>query len=138
MSNMVKFIIISQGIYWYMKYIITTTQFDRILDLYLKRYLGETPNVVREENPYREGSYSLKISRNKNSGNVFNFIFTAPGESWDDPSDIILPENSVLYVRNKLVDDLIKLLNVRETKVLDLIADWFTKKYNVDVDYVSK
>lgn len=120
-----------------MKYIISTTQFDKILDLYLKRYLGKTPNMNREENPYREGSYNIKISRDKNSGIVFNFIHTAEGESWDDPEDTIYPAHGTLYIRNELVNDLIKLLNVRETKVLDLIADWFTRNYNVDIDNVS-
>lgn len=119
-----------------MKYVITETQFDKILDLYISKYIGRNPKIKREENPYMDGSFSLNI-KDVNDEKLFRYNFFPAGESWDDPSDKIYPANGNLYIRQELVEDLIGFLNVRETKVLDLIADWFTKKYDVDVDDVS-
>ena len=121
-----------------MKYIITPTQFDKILDLFLTKKIGKNPEISKYDNPYTEGSYQLKIVDKKTKQLFFNFIFTEAGESWDDPTDKIYPANSSLYVQKDLVEELIDFLNVRETKALDLIADWFTFKYNVDVDKVIK
>jgi hypothetical protein len=118
-----------------MKYVITETQFDKLLDLYLSKYLGRKPKIEREENPYNDEGFSIKI-KDINDSQLFQYNFFPAGESWDDPSDKIYPANGNLYIREKLVEDLMDFLNVRETKVLDLIADWFTKKYNVDVDNV--
>ena len=36
-----------------------------------------------------------------------------------------------------IVDDLRRLIKTRETKVMDMVADWFSEKYNVDIDEVS-
>lgn len=118
-----------------MKYVITETQFDKLLDLYISKYLGRKPHIEREENPYNDVGFSIKI-KDINDRQLFQYNFFPAGESWDDPSDKIYPAYGNLYIREKFVEDLIDFLNVRETKVLDLIADWFTKKYNVDVDNV--
>jgi hypothetical protein len=120
-----------------MKYVITATQFDKVLNLYLMKYLGKDFTTRREENPYVEGGYSLEVIK-KNGDKVFQYNFFPAGESWDDPSDKIYPANGNLYIKKPLVEDLIDFLNVRETKVLDLVADWFTQKFDVDVDYVSE
>jgi len=121
-----------------MKYIITPTQFDKIIDLFLNKKVGKNPWITKSDNPYREGSYQLKIANIKNKQMLFNFIFTAAGDSWDDPTDKIYPANGTLYIQTDLLKELSGFLNVRETKALDLIADWFTTKYNVDVDEVHK
>jgi hypothetical protein len=42
-----------------------------------------------------------------------------------------------LHVHHNIVDDLRKLIKTRETKVMDIVADWFSEKYNVDIDEVS-
>lgn len=119
-----------------MKYVITETQFDKLLDLYISKYLGRKPKIEREANFYNDEGFSIYI-KDVNDEKLFRYNFFPAGESWDDPSDKIYPANGNLYIRKELVEDLIGFLNVRETKVLDLIADWFTKKYDVDVDDVS-
>jgi hypothetical protein len=35
------------------------------------------------------------------------------------------------------VDELRQLIKIRETKVVDIIADWFSEKFNLDVDNIS-
>jgi hypothetical protein len=115
-----------------MKYIITETQFDKLLDLYLKKYIGKNSEVEREDNEYAKGNYSLYI--NSKGNRLMTYIFNPEGESWDDPSDTIYPENGSLYVKSFLVNDLVNFFNIRKSKVLDLLGDWFTKKYKVNVD----
>jgi 3-methyladenine DNA glycosylase AlkC len=38
---------------------------------------------------------------------------------------------------SKIVNQIKKILSLRETKVLDIIADWVTDTFEVDVDEVS-
>jgi hypothetical protein len=42
-----------------------------------------------------------------------------------------------LHVHHNIVDDLRRLIKTRETKVMDVVADWFSEKFDVDIDEVS-
>jgi hypothetical protein len=36
-----------------------------------------------------------------------------------------------------IVDTLRQLINIRESKVVDIVADWFSEKFEVDIDEIS-
>ena len=118
-----------------MKYIITQGQLHSIVYDYLnKRFDGI--DGEKKTNPYPndssyDASYHIDL---KNAPYEINYIFLVAGE--DDEgnphSDI-----SYLYVSHNLILPLVKNLKIRETKVLDIITDWFSEKYKVDVDYSS-
>ncbi len=55
-----------------MKYVITETQFDKLLDLYLSKYLGRKPKIEREENPYNDEGFSIKI-KDINDSELFQY-----------------------------------------------------------------
>jgi hypothetical protein len=42
-----------------------------------------------------------------------------------------------LYIDSNLVDNLRISLNVRESKIIDIIADWVSEKLNVEIDEVG-
>ena len=117
-----------------MRYVITKDQFHKIVYNILDEMM-EGGKVERENNPcVKSGNtYRLNIS-NKNGENFLTYFFYEPGE--DDDGN---PHNGHGSIHvNWVVDDKIrKLLSLRQTKVLDIIADWVTDKFGVDVDEVD-
>ena len=39
-----------------------------------------------------------------------------------------------LHINPNIVDELRQLIKIRETKVIDIVADWFSEKFQVDID----
>ena len=118
-----------------MKYVITQNQFHKLVYGYLNK-LVKSADVVREESRYVKGGFSVIVDTN--GQRRFTYQFTPEGESWDDPTDKIYPENGSLVIKNGIVDDMKDLFGLRKSKIFDLIADWFTETYEVDVDNVSE
>jgi hypothetical protein len=120
-----------------MRYIITTTQAHTIVykfldTLFLKR--GEK----KQQNPHNPDAYSIKL---ESSGDLtLNYYYFGPGEYDDDgPFTPATKHLGVghLHAHPYVVDSLRGILNIRETRVLDMIADWFSEKYEVDIDDIS-
>ena len=118
-----------------MKYVITQSQFHKLVYGYLNKMV-KSAEVDRQENPYLEGAFSVTVDTK--GKRQFTYQYTPEGESWDDPTDKIYPENGTLIIKNGIVDDMKELFGLRKSKIFDLIADWFTEKYEVDVDNVSE
>jgi hypothetical protein len=116
-----------------MRYVITTTQAHTIvykfLDaLFLKR--GEK----KQQNPLNPDAYRIEL---ESSGDLtLKYYYFGPGE-YDDDDTTKHSGVGHLHVHPYVVDSLRGILNIRETRVLDMIADWFSEKYEVDIDDIS-
>lgn len=117
-----------------MRYVITKNQFHKIVYKILDE-LMEGGNVERENNPYVKSgnTYRLNIS-NKDGERFLTYFFHEAGE--DDDGN---PHNGhgSIHVHWSVDDTLRKLLSVRPTTILDMVADWVTDRFNVDVDEVD-
>ena len=99
-----------------MRYIITQTQLHNIVYKYLDNtFKNVEPN--KQINAHNPNAYRLIL------GNITYFYY-GPGE-YDDNT----PHYGVGTLRN--------MISVRESKVIDIIADWFSEKFGVDVDEIS-
>jgi hypothetical protein len=86
----------------------------------------------KELNPYVEDGNTWRIDMFTDKGKeLMNYFWYGPGE-YDDGTK----HNGVgqLSVHHELADTLRNNLTVRESKILDIIADWVSEKLNVDVD----
>jgi hypothetical protein len=117
-----------------MRYVITKDQFHNIVYTILDEML-DGGKVEKEINPYVKSGKTYRLNMFDVNGKEFmNYFFYEPGE--DDDGN---PHNGHGSIHvNWVVDDKIrKLLSLRQTKVLDIIADWVTDKFGVDVDEVD-
>jgi hypothetical protein len=81
----------------------------------------------KQINAHNPNAYRLIL------GNITYFYY-GPGE-YDDNT----PHYGVgmLHIHPDIVDTLRNMISVRESKVIDIIADWFSEKFGVDVDEIS-
>jgi hypothetical protein len=85
-------------------------------------------------NPHNPNAYRIEMD------DKIKYFYFGPGEYDDDgPFTTATKHLGVghLHVHPYLVDSLRGILNIRETRVLDMIADWFSEKYEVDIDDIS-
>jgi hypothetical protein len=114
------------------RYVITKNQFHKIVYNILDDMIEEG-GVKREENPYSGGAYRLEMF-NGNDEEIILYFYYPPGE--DDDGN---PHNGhgSIHVNWTVDDKISKLLSIRQSKTLDIIADWVTDKFGVDVDEVT-
>lgn len=107
------------------RYIITQTQLHNLIYKILDE---DFVKIEREQDPYR-----LEFFDRKNK-NKLTYIWFEPGE--DDDGN---PHNGVgsLHIHKELSEFFRKVLSMRISKVMDIIADWVSEKYDVDIDEVS-
>ena len=117
-----------------MRYIITQGQLHRVVYKYLDLIFGDVKSDKRV-NSYNSDSYRLDL-RDKKSNKTISYFYDGPG-TYDDDDDTKHNGIGSLHIHPDIVDNLRNNISVRETKVLDLISDWFSEKYDVDVDEVS-
>lgn len=116
-----------------MRYIILPTQFHNLIYKYLDDIHSKN-DVEKEVNPYVESGLTYKLIINTDSGDsLLTYNWYEPGE--DDDGN---PHNGVgsLYVDRSLVDKLTSHLSVRNSRVVDIIADWVSERFDVDIDEV--
>ena len=82
----------------------------------------------KEINPYNPNSYRIELG-----DDAITYLYFGPGEYDDDTKHYGI---GVLHIHPNIVDELRQLIKIRETKVMDMVADWFSEKYNVDIDEV--
>lgn len=115
-----------------MRYIITQSQFHNAIYKILNQNFGE---VEKEINPYDKtgDTYSLKIFDQE--GNEFLSYFYFPPGTDDDGN----PHDGIgnLHVHWKTDDMIRKIFSIRQSKVIDTIADWVSEKFGIDVDEVT-
>jgi len=123
-----------------MRYIITQTQLHQVAYKYLDS-LFEDSNSEKKQNPYNPDAYSIELKTPKRADTI-SYYYYGPGE-YDDDIDGPFQEATKhygvghLHIYPDIVDTLRRLVKSRETKVMDMIADWFSEKYNVNIDEVS-
>lgn len=113
-----------------MRYVITPTQFHNLVYSYLNKMFGKKDfrkDVIDDEN-WRIDMFDDKERE------LISYFWYGPGE-YDDGT----PHNGIgsLHVNPKIVDFIRSTFSMRESKVLDIIADWVSETLSVDIDEIS-
>jgi hypothetical protein len=117
-----------------MRYVITKDQFHKIVYGILDE-LSEGGKVEKEINPYVKSGKTYRLNMfDKDGNNFITYFYYEPGEDDDgNPHD----GHGSIHVDWTVNDKIKKLFSLRQTKVHDIIADWVTDKFGVDVDEVD-
>ncbi len=115
-----------------MRYIITQTQLHNIVYKYLDSAFKNVEHN-KQTNAHNPNAYRLIL------GNITYFYY-GPGE-YDDygynDEDTKHYGVGMLHIHPDIVDTIRRLINIRESKVVDIVADWFSEKFEVDIDEIS-
>jgi len=117
-----------------MRYIITPTQFHNLVYGYLNEMFGKK-DFKKEQEPYAQDDDNWRIKMFDDSGKeLISYFWYGPGE-YDDGT----LHNGIgsLHVNPKIVDFIRNTFSLRESRVLDIIADWVTETLDVDIDEIS-
>lgn len=118
-----------------MRYIITPTQAHSLIYKFLDSMFSNN-DFRKKINPYVEdgNTWTIDLFDEEGERNLITYFWYGPGE-YDDGN----PHNGVgnLQIHPDVVDTLRKNLSLRESKVLDVIADWVSEKLEVDIDEIS-
>lgn len=112
-----------------MRYIITQDQFHNAIYKILNQNLG---NVEKEINPYDKTGNTYRLNMFDQDGKEFlNYFYFPPGE--DDDGN---PHNGhgSIHIHWETDDMIRKIFSIRGTKVMDVISDWVSDTFGVDVD----
>jgi hypothetical protein len=119
-----------------MRYVITKDQFHKVIYSILDGIVKDG-RIVKENNPYSStGGYDIALydGDTNNEDNIVLQYYYFPSD--DDEYDGYSEERGKLHVNFKLDNKLKNLLSIRQSKILDIIGDWVSDKFNVDVDEV--
>ena len=111
-----------------MRYIITSTQLHSAVYKFLDNMFKDV-EPERKQNPSNVDAYSIRLGLAK-----ISYFYYGPGE-YDDGT--MHSGVGSLLVHPDIVDYLRRTIKIRESKVLDIIADWFSEKFEVDIDETS-
>jgi hypothetical protein len=117
------------------RYIITKSQLHDVVYKFLDDEF-KNPNIRKKNNKYSDNTFDFHLSKEKESKVLLSYYYYGPG-TYDDDYDTEHFGVGFLSVDGKLADNIRKMFSLRESKVLDLIADWVSEKFNVDIDEVS-
>ena len=116
-----------------MRYVITQGQFHRAVYKYLQDLLDN--GTYKQDYPGIHGNTRIFIYEGATTKDeVILYIWHPAGEDGDGT-----PHNGVgfLYIDDSITSTLGKLLSVRPNTVMDIVADWFTETFKMDVDGVE-
>jgi hypothetical protein len=117
-----------------MRYVITKDQFHHVVYNILDELL-EDGKVEREKNPHVKSGKTYRLNMyDKNGENFITYFYFEPGE--DDDGNVHDGHGSI-HLHWKVNDTIKKLLSIRQTKVSDIVGDWVSDKFNVDVDEID-
>jgi hypothetical protein len=117
-----------------MRYVITKDQFHHVVYNILDELL-EDGKVERENNPHVKSGKTYRLNMyDKNGENFITYFYFEPGE--DDDGNVHDGHGSI-HLHWKVNDTIKKLLSIRQTKVSDIVGDWVSDKFNVDVDEID-
>lgn len=112
-----------------MRYIITQDQFHNAIYKILNQNLG---NVEKEINPYDKTGNTYRLNMFDQNGKEFlNYFYFPPGE--DDDGNPHNGQGSI-HIHWETDDMIRKIFSIRGTKVKDVISDWVSDTFGVDVD----
>jgi len=120
-----------------MRYIITQGQLHSIVYSFLDEKFSDS-NGKKIVNPHNPVAY--RIGLGEPGGETINYYYYGAGE-FDDSEFGMEPRRHYgvghLHIHPDIVDTIRIMISIRETKVVDIITDWFSEKFDVDVDEVS-
>lgn len=117
-----------------MRYVITQSQFHSLIYNYLGS-MYSNKDFRKKVNPFVSSGKSWNIDMFNNDGKrLISYYWDGPGE-YDDGT----PHNGVgsLLVNPTIVNSLMSMFSIRQSKVLDIVADWVSETLNVDIDEIS-
>ena len=115
-----------------MRYIITQGQLHQIVYKYVDDIFQKL-DFEKIQNPYNPDSYRIELKVPEKSETI-SYFYYGPGEYDDDTKHYGIGS---LHIHPDIVDTIRKLVGIRETKVVDIVTDWFSEKFEVDVDEIS-
>lgn len=115
-----------------MRYIITQGQLHQIVYKYLDN-IFENSDSEKIQNPHNPDAYRIELKAPEKSETI-SYFYYGPGEYDDDTKHYGIGS---LHIHPDIVDTIRKLVGIRETKVVDIVTDWFSEKFEVDVDEIS-
>lgn len=115
-----------------MRYIITKNQLHKVIYKYLDGEFSES-NSVKEQNKYNPDAYSINLHDNYGN-NTITYFWYGPGTDDDDNPHYGV---GMMHIHPDIADTIRNMFNIRETKVVDILSDWFSEKFDVDIDNVS-
>ena len=115
-----------------MRYIITQGQLHQVVYKYLDDIFQKL-DFEKIQNPYNPDAYRIELKAPKKSETI-SYFYYGPGEYDDDTKHYGIGS---LHIHPNIVDTIRKLVGIRETKVVDIVTDWFSEKFEVDVDEIS-
>jgi hypothetical protein len=115
-----------------MRYVITKNQLHQIIYKYLDGMFSKS-NTKKEECNYNPDAYTLNLHDNYGK-NMITYFWYGPGTDDDDNPHYGV---GMIHIHPDIVDELRKTIKIRETKVIDIISDWVSETYDVDIDEAS-
>jgi hypothetical protein len=121
-----------------MRYIITQTQLHSIIYKYLDEKFSESDGK-KIVNPHNRDAYRIALLPNTGNGGI-TYYFFGSGEFDDAYFGMETRKHygiGHLHIHPDIVETIRLMVSIRETKVMDVVADWFSEKFDVDIDEVS-
>ena len=117
-----------------MRYIITPSQLHKLVYSYLNDIFSNE-DFRRETNEFVEDGNTWRITMfDKNGKEQLVYFWFGPG-TYDDDT----PHNGIgnLHVHPNIADFIRKTFSIREGRAVDIVADWVSEKFGVDIDEIS-
>lgn len=121
-----------------MRYIITQSQLHKIVYKYLDSMFAGV-EAKKEVNIHNENAYRISLTAPKTNDEItYYFYGTGEYDDWRAGGEGTKHFGiGHLHINPDIVDALRVMVRARETKVVDIISDWFSEKYQVDIDEVA-
>ena len=114
------------------RYIITQTQLHSVIYKYLNN-MFDIDSVEKKINPYNKDAYRIDLIDTYGK-NTISYFWYGPGEYDDDTKHYGIGN---IHIHPNIIDTLRQMISIRESKVMDIIADWFSETFNEDIDEIS-
>lgn len=117
-----------------MRYIITQTQLHSVIYKYLDDIFSKK-DFKKEIISYAKDGNTFIIDMISDEGQeLLKYFWYGPGE-YDDGT----PHNGLgsLHIHHNIVDMFVKMFSIRESKVLDIVADWVSETLGGDIDEIA-
>lgn len=117
-----------------MRYIITQTQLHSVIYKYLDDIFSKK-DFKKEIITYAKDGNTFIIDMISDEGQeLLKYFWYGPGE-YDDGT----PHNGLgsLHIHHNIVDMFVKMFSIRESKVLDIVADWVSETLGGDIDEIA-
>jgi len=102
----------------------TNQQYHKLLYLFMNGEMSEVTQK-KEENPFANNPETFKITYRRKSGKVLMVYYHYPETEPDEYEGTDGSETGSIHMSTYLYGKLKKLVRSRQSKVMDIFADWF-------------